>query len=192
MSITLTGLSSLLAGIALPVSGIAFESLLARPFNLQLPFGLIAVQLLLLLALPVTVGMALRRRAPGLAIQLGPRLQRWSVAGSLLVLIFVVLENARAFVNELSATVPLAAAFVLASALAGWGLAALITTDRRDRFTILSEFGARNVAVATAIAVTILGRVEFARFAAAYALVELPLMLTAVALFRRSQAVSTV
>jgi hypothetical protein len=40
------------------------------------------------------------------------------------------------------------------------------------------------VGVATAIAVTILGRVEFARFAAAYAFVEIPLMLAAVALFR--------
>ena len=191
LSITLTGLSSLVAGIALPLTGIALESLLARPFDLQLPFGLLAVQLLLLLALPVALGMVVRRRIPGLAIQLGPRLQKWSVTGSLIVLILVVLENATAFVNELSATVPLAAAFVVASALAGWGIAALITTDRRDQFTILSEFGARNVAVATAIAVTILGRLEFARFAAAYAFVELPLMLTAVALFRRSQAAST-
>lgn len=191
LSITLTGLSSLVAGIALPLTGIALEPLLAPPLNLQLPFGLLAVQLLLLLALPVALGMVLRRQAPALAIQLGPRLQGWSVTGSLLVLILVVLENATAFANELPATVPLAAAFVLASALAGWGIASLITTDRRDRFTILSEFGARNVAVATAIAVTILGRVEFARFAAAYALVELLLMLAVVALFRRSQAAST-
>ena len=189
LSITLTGLSSLVAGIALPLTGIALESLLARPFDLQLPFGLLAVQLLLLLALPVALGMVLRRRAPALAIQLGPRLQGWSVTGSLVVLILVVLENATAFVNELSATVPLAAAFVLTSVLAGWGIAALITADRRDRFTILSEFGARNVAVATTIAVTILGRPDFARFAAAYAFVELPLMLAVVALFRRSQAV---
>jgi hypothetical protein len=79
---------------------------------------------------------------------------------------------------------------VLASVLAGWATASLITTDRRDRFAIASEFGARNVAVATAIAVTILGRLEFARFAAAYAFVELPLMLTAVFLFRRAQGTS--
>jgi BASS family bile acid:Na+ symporter len=191
LSITLTGLSSLVAGIALPLTGMALQSVLARPFNLQLPFGLMAVQLLLLLALPVALGMTLRGRAPAFAATLGPRLQRWSVTGSLVVLILVVLDDVTAFVGELSTTVPLAAAFVLASVVAGWTIAALITSDRRDRFTILSEFGARNVAVATAIAVTILGRPEFARFAAAYAFVELPLMLTAVALFRRSQAVRT-
>ena len=38
-----------------------------------------------------------------------------------------------------------------------------------------------------AIAVTLLGRVEFARFAYTYFLTEMPLMLVAVALFRRSQ-----
>jgi ACR3 family arsenite efflux pump ArsB len=63
----------------------------------------------------------------------------------------------------------------------------MVTADRRDRFVLASEFGARNVGVATAIAVTILGRVEFARFAAAYAFVELPLMLGAVVLFRFAQ-----
>ena len=150
LSITLTGLSSLVAGIALPLTGIALEPLLAPPLNLQLPFGLLAVQLLLLLALPVALGMVLRRHAPALAIQLGPRLQGWSVTGSLLVLILVVLENATAFANELPATVPLAAAFVLASALAGWGIASLITTDRRDRFTILSEFGALRLQIGRA------------------------------------------
>jgi ACR3 family arsenite efflux pump ArsB len=58
----------------------------------------------------------------------------------------------------------------------------------RDRFTLAAEFGTRNVGVATAIAVTVLGRVEFARFAAAFFVTEVPLMLAAVGLFRRHQA----
>ncbi len=67
---------------------------------------------------------------------------------------------------------------------AGWITAAAVNADRGDRFTIAAEFGTRNVAVATAIAVTMLGRVEFARFATAYFLTELPLMLVAIAAFR--------
>ena len=70
---------------------------------------------------------------------------------------------------------------------AGWWTAALVTTDRRDRFTIAAEFGTRNVGVATAIAVTLLGRVEFSRFAATYFLTEIPLMLGAAAVFRRNR-----
>lgn len=83
-----------------------------------------------------------------------------------------------------STTVPLAATFVVCSMAAGWITAAGVTADRRDRFTLAAEFGTRNVAVATAIAVTLLGRVEFARFATTYFLTELPLMLVAIAVFR--------
>ena len=43
----------------------------------------------------------------------------------------------------------------------------------------------RDLGVAMAIVVTLLGRVEFARFAYTYFLAELPLMLVAVGLFRR-------
>jgi BASS family bile acid:Na+ symporter len=191
LSITLTGVSSLLAGVAIPLTGMVFTTILARPFELQVPFGQLSMQLLLLLALPVTLGMWLRRRAPALAARLGPRLQRGSVIGILIVLALVVMEDATAFVGELSATVPLATGFVLSSLLAGWVVATLVTVDRRDRFAIVSEFGARSVGVATAIAVTILGRLEFARFAAAYAFVELPLMLAAVLLFRLSRNTPT-
>jgi hypothetical protein len=45
-------------------------------------------------------------------------------------------------------------------------------------------FVVRNVGIATAIAVTVLGRVEFAVFATAYFLAQVPLLLAAVVLFR--------
>jgi ACR3 family arsenite efflux pump ArsB len=75
--------------------------------------------------------------------------------------------------------------FVCTSFAIGWVTAAVATRDPRDRFTIAAEFGTRNITVALAIAVTLLGRIEFARFATTYALVETPLLLTVVAVFRR-------
>ena len=63
----------------------------------------------------------------------------------------------------------------------------LVTADVNDRFTLAAEFGTRNIGIAVAIAVTFLGRVEFAHFAVAYALVEVPLLLVAALLFRRQR-----
>lgn len=83
---------------------------------------------------------------------------------------------------------PLAAAFVLCSMGVGWATAALATPDVASRFTVAAEFGTRNIAVATYIAVSLLGRVEFARFAVTYFLVEAPIMLVAVSLFQRYRA----
>jgi ACR3 family arsenite efflux pump ArsB len=42
----------------------------------------------------------------------------------------------------------------------------------------------RNAAIATAIAVTILGQIRFAVFATVYFLVEVPIMLVAIGVFR--------
>jgi ACR3 family arsenite efflux pump ArsB len=53
-----------------------------------------------------------------------------------------------------------------------------------DRFTVAMVFVVRNVGIATAIAVTVLGRVEFAVFATAYVLSQVPALLVAALVFR--------
>ncbi len=184
LSVTLTGLSCLIAGATVPAVGRGLELALGRPLDLAAPIPLLLGQLLLMLALPVALGMWIRRRSPELAERHRPVLQRLAFTGIAVVLLLVIVDDPQAFFGGLWTTVPLAAAFVVCSMGAGWITAALVTEDRRDRFTLAAEFGTRNVAVAAAIAVTLLGRVEFARFATTYFLTELPLMLAAIALFR--------
>ena len=185
LSVTLTGLSCLIAGATMPAVGRGLELALGRPLDLSAPIPLLLGQLLLMLALPVALGMWIRRRTPEIAQRHRPALQRLAFTGISIVLLLVIVDDPKAFFGALSTTVPLAAAFVVCSMAAGWMTGSIVTTDRRDRFTLAAEFGTRNVAVATAIAVTLLGRVEFARFATTYFLTELPMMLVAIALFRR-------
>ena len=188
LSITLTGLSCLLAGVTVPAIGRGLELALGRPLDLSAPIPLLLGQLLLMLALPVALGMWIRQRAPDLAERHRGSLQRLAFAGITVVLLLVILDDPQGFAGGLTTTVPLAAAFVVVSMAAGWLTATAVTADRGDRFTLVAEFGTRNVAVAAAIAVTLLGRVEFARFATTYFLTELPLMLMAVAVFRSRAA----
>jgi BASS family bile acid:Na+ symporter len=185
LSVTLTGLSCLAASVTIPLLDRGFALALGRPIGMSAPIPLLVVQLALLLVLPVAVGMRLRRGAPHLVERYGPTLRRVAFAGTAAILLSIVLERPDVFARELSASVPLMTVFVVASTAAGWLAATLVTRDDKDRFTIAAEFGTRNVGVAMAIAVTLLGRVEFARFAVAYAMVEIPLLLAAVALFRR-------
>ena len=184
LSVTLTGISCLLASVTVPAIGRGLELALGRPLDLAAPIPLLIAQILLMLGLPVALGMWIRRRSPDLAERHRSSLQRFAFSGIAIILMLVIADDPRAFVDGLSSTVPLAATFVACSMAAGWMTAVLVTTDRRDRFTLAAEFGTRNVGVATAIAVTLLGRVEFARFATTYFLTELPLMLLAIALFR--------
>ena len=187
LSVTLTGLSCLLAGLTIPFLGRMFERVLPDSLALAVPIPTLLVQLLLLLTLPVGLGMWMRVRGGERAMAYQPLLQRLSFAGVGLVLMLIVLDDPQAFFGGLSTTVPLVAVFVVSSTVVGWMTAAMVTTDSRDRFTLAAEFGTRNLGVAMAIAVTLLGRVEFARVAYTYFLTELPLMLIAVALFRRQR-----
>jgi BASS family bile acid:Na+ symporter len=184
LSVTLTGISCLLATVTVPAVGRGLELALGRPLDLAAPIPLLFGQILLMLGLPVALGMWVRTRWPDLAGRHRPLVQRLAFSGIAVMLMLVIADDPQAFVDGLSTTVPLAAAFVACSMAAGWTTAVLVTTDRRDRFTLAAEFGTRNVGVAAAIAVTLLGRVEFARFATTYFLTELPLMLVAIVLFR--------
>lgn len=185
LAVSLTALSSLCAGVTIPLVRGGLELALGRPLDFAAPLPFLA-QLLVLLVLPVAIGMWLRHRSPDLAERCGPVLRPVAFIGVSTLFALIIGENPGAFLSGLATTVPVAAVFVVISVAAGWLTAALLTQDPRDRFTIAAEFGTRNIAVAVAIAVTLLGRVEFARFAAIYAITETPLMLAAVALFRRS------
>jgi bile acid:Na+ symporter, BASS family len=187
LSVTLTGLSCMVASLTIPLVGKGLELALERPLGLSAPISLLVGQLVLMLGLPVTIGMWVRRHAPDVAERYSPALQRLAFAGTAIVLLLIILDAPVDFVDGLGTTVPLAAAFVVSSFGAGWMTAALVTRDGRDRFTLAAEFGSRNVGIAMAIAVTLLGRVEFAAFAVTYSLTEIPLMLIAISLFRRQQ-----
>jgi predicted Na+-dependent transporter len=72
------------------------------------------------------------------------------------LIVFVVFDHAGSFVSDLRHTVPLAIAFVVVSFAVGWLVGSVSRGSAADRFTIATEFATRNIAVATAIAVTLL------------------------------------
>jgi BASS family bile acid:Na+ symporter len=185
LSVTLTAISSLLAVLTIPALDRVFELALGRPFGFSAPAALLVTQLVLMLALPIGLGMWIRRRWPRFADEQRPFVQRVGFGALAALIALVMWSESERFATGLSRSVPLAAAFVLASLAAGWTIGGLIRAAAADRFTLAVEFATRNVAIASAIAVTLLGRVELAVFATIYFLTEVPLMLAAVALFRR-------
>ena len=164
-----------------------FERILQEPLGVDAPVPLLVLQLLFILALPIGLGMAVRHRWPGWASARSKAVQRVAFALlAMLLLLIVTVERERIW-SGFSDIVVFAAAFVVASFGAGWLAGAAVRASRADRFTLAVEFATRHVAVATAIGVTLLGRTEFAAFASVYFLTELPLMLAAVAVWRRMQ-----
>jgi BASS family bile acid:Na+ symporter len=186
LSVTLTAYSSVLAVLTIPLLDTVFGAVSGQRMGLTAPLPLIVAQLLLMLALPVTLGMWARFSRPELAARSQRYLRAVGVGGIVALIVLIVASDPVGFVNGLRGTVPLAATFVATSFLAGWFVGSVTGASWSDRFTLATEFATRNIAVAAAIAVTLAGRVEFAVFATTYFLTEAPLMLAAIIVFRRT------
>ncbi len=185
LSVTLTTLSSALAALSIPAISHGFELATGAPMGFAAP-AILPAQLFLMVVLPVLIGMSVRHRWPGGAERHRLALQRAAFVAVGLLLALIIGGNWAQFVEGFSATVPLALVFVVLSLMSGWMVATIVGATPADRFTVAAEFATRNVAVATAIAVTLLGRPDFAIFGATYFLTEQPVLLTATLLYRWS------
>lgn len=190
LSVSLTATASAFAVITLPV----FASLGMRVFlddavAVEVPVFMLIAQLAVSLLLPISLGMWLRARNPWRAAQLAPRLQRVTIVVIVLVVGFGIAFAPEEQVNFEGSGRALVAAGVwtlLAMAI-GWGTAAALRLPAEDRFTFLIEFSARNIAVATIVAMSGLGRIDFTFFSGVYVMIGYPLAGVAVWLRRRGQ-----
>ena len=83
LSVTLTGLSCLCAGLTtIPLVGKGLELALARPLGLAAPIPVLVGQLVLVFGLPVGLGIWMRRRSPRLPRATSQRCSDWPSSAS--------------------------------------------------------------------------------------------------------------
>jgi len=71
--------------------------------------------------------------------------------------------------------------------LMGWVVGWACVMAARAQFTLAMVYVVRNVAISTAVAVTVLGRIEFAVTKTAYFLNQVPILFAALLLFRLTE-----
>jgi BASS family bile acid:Na+ symporter len=177
LSVTLTAVSCLSAGITMPAALAVLQTSDSRVAEFNVPMDTLGVQLLVLLILPVLGGMVIRRRWPDIVDRHGRTLLILSVAALLILLGCVIVQEADQFASAFI-EIALAASLLTLMAFGGGWLTSWATGCRRDsRMAVGMVFAVRNVGIATGVAVTVLGRVEFAVFATAYILAQAPILL---------------
>lgn len=148
-----------------------------EPFPMDLPMASMILRLVGLIALPLAAGIALRLVRPGLADRLSFPARGLTLVGVVWVIGLVVAVQG---MTLKAIAVPAALGsllFVLLGLGAGAAVSCLFAGDRGRRVAVAFSFPVRNVALATAIAVTMMGRVEYAAFAVVYFVVEVVVML---------------
>jgi BASS family bile acid:Na+ symporter len=129
--------------------------------------------------------MTVRARAPGFAARNESALRRFGISALALLLCFVLSSEWTRFVENAAVTAAASALFVLLAMVAGAAVAQLAGADARERFTLSVEFATRNSAIATVVAIAVLGDTRFAVFATTYFFTEAAIAGVAVAAFRR-------
>jgi BASS family bile acid:Na+ symporter len=188
LSVTLTAMSSLTAMLTMPLLLVLFKTRLDDPASLDAPVPLMIGQLLVMLLLPMLLGMLLRRARPAFTERHGRTMLLLSIAGlAALLALVIALEWDRLSHDfaEISLAVALLTTIMLAAGFAAGRACALAPPDR---FALAMVLVVRNVAIATAVAVTVLGRIEFAAFATAYFLNQVPFLVAALAMFRLARS----
>lgn len=186
LSVSLTAISCLAAVVTIPILTSLFESLLGITLGFRAPAGTLLAQLFVMLALPVAIGIAARHRWPDQARRRRPIIQGVGLVALALLVVIVTIAQVDSFASRLAEMVRIAVLFVAGAFGTGWIAGLVLGAGRRDQFALAMEFATRNMAVATAIAVTILGRVDLAVFGTTYLMVELPMALAASTAFRRA------
>jgi BASS family bile acid:Na+ symporter len=187
LSVTLTAISCLLSLITIPVLVTAgFYFWLDRQPDVEVPFVILIVQLLALVALPVVLGMVLRRWRPENTTSRDLVLRRLSLGALVALVVAIVHDQYAVVVAALGELSLVSVVFTVLAMVTGLGLAWVTGRSAADRLTYVIEFPCRNLALALTIAITTLGRPEFVGFAAVLLLVQAIVMLGMIVLLRRT------
>src|SRR5262249_3207625 len=135
--------------------------------------------------IPVSLGLFIRHRNPSFVGRYKNRFKACSFIGLFLLIAFVIYQAPSTFVQNVRDVSVAAVGFVVLSMLFALFVGIALRLPNKDRVTLISELGVRNVAISTTIAVSVLSRTEFAVFGTAYFLIEMPLLLLAVFAFRK-------
>jgi Predicted Na+-dependent transporter len=184
LSVSLTAGSCVAALGTMPVVIAAYELYLGTSIGFEVPAARLIGSLVMMLVLPVLTGMALRHYRTAFVTRHETTFKAAALAGLTVLIAYVVSEEGARVVEDMTEIAVAGTMFVGLSMATGYAVGALSGEEPRDSFALLIEFAVRNVGIATAIAVTILGRVDFAVFAAAYFLIETPILFAAVILFK--------
>jgi BASS family bile acid:Na+ symporter len=184
LSVTVNALSIVFSVGTMAFAFEMYDHLLGERFTLAIPTPYLVLQVLLMLVLPVLAGMVLRRIAPGFVKRRAQPVNRAGLAGLALLLVYVLAAQREQLAAEWQQTAVASAVFMLLALLGGLVFGRLLRLPPGDGLTVGIGFAVRNVALALAIAITLLNRLEYSVFAVVYFLTEVPLLLGVVAVYR--------
>jgi len=174
LSVTLTTVSCIVSLFATPLAlSLSFSYLGTSGANmLSIPWEPLTLQILLLMALPIALGLLIRRL---LGAGIHGALNKARLLSTVLVALLVVsiiCSNPAEMGEQLSLVWAPALALTSFLFLLAWLIGRAFRLSRSARITVFFELPCRNLAIAALIGVSVLNRPDFAYVATAFFVVE--------------------
>jgi BASS family bile acid:Na+ symporter len=171
LSITLTAIASVLTIGTIPlIVGFALDYFAGATDTPTLPAVAVLRTLVILTALPIAIGMLVRHRFSDWAERNLETMRK----ASFVLLLAIITTTTLSSLDSLAANLPsaglLAASLNVSSMAAGYFLGRWFSLPERQVRTITFEVGVQNLSLAALLAVSLLGRPEYAILAIVYAL----------------------
>ncbi len=158
LSVSLTATTSLLSVATIPaVVTLALRTFPSGHGSVELPVLQTSLGVFLIATLPVTLGMAVRRRWPAFASKVEARLTGFGLLVIASVVVMAIWSERRSVPIALAQSGALALVLNCAAVSCAWGLAALAGIAWPQRIAIGLECGLQNFAMAAFVALTLLG-----------------------------------
>lgn len=177
LAVTLTAVSSVVAVATMPIVVLlASRTLGLDAAGFEPPFAKLMAQTVIGLLLPILLGMTIRRFLPDVVERRRGLLQALALAALAAIIAFVLTDQIEDVRRHWTILLASALCYTAAALVMGLLASRCMATDRRNRCALLFGFPARNVAIATLIAVTTQGTTDVAAFGAVFFLVQVVLL----------------
>ena len=172
LSVSMTAINSIITIVTIPSwVGYAYSTYLAEAANMASPTADIFKTLIVVLAIPLSIGMLIKNRAP----QFADRMERpVRIASSIFLAVVILGLLAREFdlfQQYVGDTLGIVTALNVLTMGMGYGLAKAFGLNLKQGLTIAIESGIQNGTLTISLAVITLNQPDFAIIAAIYSLV---------------------
>lgn len=152
LSVTLTAFSSFITLITLPLIMSAYTALLGTASDVTLPVGNLLMQNIVLMAVPIIIGLLLRRYRPNTAEKIHAVLKRLAFPALILLATVFFLQHKSTIISEFPSLGLSISIFILLAMAGGAFLSWLMHLTGKERRTIVIEVGMQNAAQAITVA----------------------------------------
>jgi bile acid:Na+ symporter, BASS family len=183
ISVTYNAISCLVSPLSMTIVFAAYGRILREPFAFSAPGWRVVFPFLLLITVPIIAGAALRRARISSMDRMSRGLRLLCLAGVFALCTLVIVARYQQVKTEWRFAAGAAAMLALTAMLVGWCVSRVLKMNRPDRLSLMISYAVRNVGLATAIAITLMNRMEYAVFSTVYFLTEVALVLAFIGAF---------